>query len=116
MKRLPATFGCPVELSLELLGGKWKPVILARLKQGPMRYSDLRRQIPALSDKMLTQRLSDLKAAGLVEQSGDAGAGPYRLSARGETLKPVLQALYDWGRDQAAVLPVRVDPASLPSL
>jgi DNA-binding HxlR family transcriptional regulator len=46
MKRLPRTFGCAVELSLELLGGKWKPIILARLKDGPLRYGELRRLIP----------------------------------------------------------------------
>jgi DNA-binding HxlR family transcriptional regulator len=65
MKRLPRTFGCAVELSLELLGGKWKPIILARLKDGPLRYGELRRLTPSLSDKMLTERLADLQAVGL---------------------------------------------------
>jgi DNA-binding HxlR family transcriptional regulator len=53
-------YGCPVEFSLDLLRGKWKPVIMARLKQGPMRYGQLRRAIPRLSDKVLTERLRDL--------------------------------------------------------
>ncbi|MER9076558.1 helix-turn-helix transcriptional regulator [Mesorhizobium sp. M0904] len=46
-------YGCPVEFALDALGGKWKTVILARIKEQPMRYSDLRRLIPSLSDKML---------------------------------------------------------------
>jgi DNA-binding HxlR family transcriptional regulator len=105
VKRLPKTFGCPVELSLQLLGGKWKTVILARLKERPLRYGELRALIPQLSDKMLTERLADLREAGLVERSGGAS---YRLSARGESLRPILQALYDWGEAQAGALDVSV--------
>ena len=108
MKRLPKTFGCPVELSLQLLGGKWKTVILARLKERPLRYGELRALIPQLSDKMLTQRLADLKEAGLIERSGGKREAGYRLSARGESLRPILQALYDWGESQAIELDVSV--------
>lgn len=91
-------YGCPVELSLELLGGKWKPVILARLKEEPLRYADLRRAIPALSDKVLTQRIGELVESGFVTVATSDGARRYHLTSRGETLKPVLQALHDWGR------------------
>jgi DNA-binding HxlR family transcriptional regulator len=109
VKRLPRTFGCPVELSLELLGGKWKAVILARLKDGPLRYGELRRLIPQLSDKVLTERLADLKAVGLLAPEGGRRGG-YRLSERGESLRPVLQALYDWGAEQASGLKVSIGP------
>jgi DNA-binding HxlR family transcriptional regulator len=61
-------YGCPVELTLDLLGGKWKTVILARLKQAPLRYGELRSVVPGLADKMLTQRLRDLEKAGFVER------------------------------------------------
>ena len=108
MKNLPKTFGCPVELSLALLGGKWKAVILARLKDGPLRYGELRRLIPRLSDKVLTERLADLQALGLVAPAGGHGGRGYRLTARGETLRPVLQALYDWGEARALELQVAV--------
>ncbi|TIT77644.1 MAG: helix-turn-helix transcriptional regulator, partial [Mesorhizobium sp.] len=47
-------YGCPVEFALDALGGKWKTVILARIKEQPLRYSELRRMTPSLSDKMLT--------------------------------------------------------------
>lgn len=114
MKRLAKRYGCPVELSLEILGGKWKPVILARLKERPYRYSELRRLIPALSTKVLTERLRDLEVQGLVERRGVIGKphAVYRLTGRAESLKPVLQGLYDWGRKVAADLKVQINAPS----
>ncbi len=90
-------YGCPVELSLELLCGKWSVVLLARLKQGPQRYADLRRQVPGISDKMLTQRLRELLANGLVLREGES----YLLSERGASARDVLEALYAWGEQLA---------------
>ena len=87
-------YGCPVELALDMIGGKWKTVIVARLKQGPMRYGELRRAIPNLSDKVLTERLRDLETRGLVIRGAD---GRYALTERGLSLAPALQALFDWG-------------------
>jgi len=101
--RTARAYGCPVEFALDVLGGKWKPVILARLKDAPLRYGELGRLIPGLSDKMLTQRLRDLEDAGLiVQEDGGEGVRRYALSARGETLRPLLQSLHDWGRASAA--------------
>src|SRR6516225_3844139 len=98
MKKLQKIFGCPVELSLLILGGKWKPVILARLKEGPLRYGELRKLIPALSDKILTERLRGLEMQGMIrKEKGSAGDIVYRLTPLGETLRPVLEALYRWG-------------------
>lgn len=113
MKRLAKRFGCPVELSIEILGGKWKPVILARLKDQSYRYSELRTLIPGLSTKVLTERLRDLEAQGLVERRGIAGKphSVYRLTARAESLKPVLQALYEWGQSVAPELKVEIAPS-----
>lgn len=106
MKRLPKSIGCPVELSLELLGGKWKPVILARLKDGPLRYRDLRRLIPRLSDKVLSERLAELCQQGLLLRENGGRESSYRLSSRGESLRPLLQSLYDWGQAQASDLQI----------
>lgn len=97
MPAFAKTYGCPVELSLSLLGGKWKTVILARLKESPLRYSELRRAIPALSDKMLTERLRGLREQGWIELED----GKYRLAARADSARAVLQALYDWGESVA---------------
>ena len=103
-------FGCPVELALEVLGGKWKTVLLARLKQGPLRYGELRRAVPRLSDKMLTTRLRELEELGLIAR--DPGDAPerYRLTARGESLRPLLQSLYDWGLAHVDELEARLAP------
>ena len=95
--RKSARPGCPVELTLDRLAGKWKTILLARLKSGPQRYADLRASVPGLSDKVLTDRLHELRADGLVDQDPQ---GRYHLSEEGETLRPVLQSLYDWGQDR----------------
>ena len=98
MNNLPRSVSCPVELSLMLISGKWKPVILAHLKERPLRYGELRRLVPRLSQKMLTQRLAELQALGLVARISREGV--YALTEKAEGLRPVLQNLYDWGEIQ----------------
>jgi DNA-binding HxlR family transcriptional regulator len=113
MKRMRKTYGCPVELSLDLLGGKWKSIILARLKDRPVGYGELRRLITDLSDKVLTERLKGLEAQGLVKRV-PADRRParfrYTLTDRGESLRPVLEALYNWGEQAAADLNLQIRP------
>lgn len=102
MERAGRLYGCPVELTLDLLGGKWKTVILARLKQAPLRYAEIRRAVPGLADKVLTQRLRDLEEAGFIERSRQSpGEVRYRLTPTGRSLGPVLQAMYQWGVNAA---------------
>lgn len=115
LKRLRGNYGCPVELSLDLVGGKWRTVILAWLKEAPHRYGELRQRVPGLTDKVLTQRLKELQASGLVLKRPSAGRQRrmthlYQLTARGESLRPVLDALYDWGSAMAPQLKVRIGP------
>ena len=105
---MTASYACPVQLALDVLGGKWRVVLLAHLKEAPRRYSDLRRLVPRMSDKMLTQRLKELVAEGLILQSG----GLYALTRRGESARDMLQALYDWGTEIAPV-GARLEPAAL---
>lgn len=100
------TFSCPVELALEVLGGKWRAVILAQIKEGARRYADLRRRIPRMSEKMLTQRLRELVGTGLLTHQ----AGTYRLTARGERARTVLEALHAWGQSLERELGVRIEP------
>ena len=111
MRTFDRNYGCPVEFAVEALGGKWKTVILARLKQAPMRFGELRALIPTLSDKMLSERLRDIVALGLAEIFEESGVSRYRLTARGASLQPVLQALYDWGSANAGAMGARVTPA-----
>lgn len=109
-KKLPKSFNCSTEFTLTVLGGKWKTVILCYLGVRPCRYSELRRLMPAVSDKVLTERLRDLLAEGLIVQrkSPSGSAGSYALAARGRSLSNVLRCLYVWGHDNAAKFHVHV--------
>ena len=107
IRKTKRKYGCPVEFSIDQLSGKWKTVILSRLKVRPMRYGELRHDIPQLSDKVLTERLRDLCNSGFVKQERGGGASRYCLTKRGEMLKPMLQALYDWGEANADTFGVR---------
>ena len=112
-RKLKRKFSCGVELSLAIIGGKWKPVILAHLKQGALRYGELRARIPALSDKMLTQRLAELEQSGLVRRRKSGGRGArssYELTTRAYSLRPALQALNDWGERVAGEFGAKVEP------
>jgi DNA-binding HxlR family transcriptional regulator len=110
-------FGCPVELALNQIGGKWKTILIARLKQGPLRYSELRRMIPDLADKVLTQRLRELESSGFVKRvpASSRSATRYALTERGLSLAPVLQALYTWGQRAAKDTGARFRPGAISS-
>ncbi|WP_191246606.1 winged helix-turn-helix transcriptional regulator [Amycolatopsis deserti] len=106
-------YHCPVELAVEVIGGKWAVVVLAHLKEGGLRYGELRRRMPGVSEKMLTTRLRELEAAGLVERIAETGKVPavtYRLAPEGRELAPALQILYDWGQRRAEREGVRIEP------
>ncbi|MGW3605139.1 winged helix-turn-helix transcriptional regulator [Micromonospora sp. NPDC005161] len=105
-------YRCPVELTVDLLGGKWRTVILAHLKEGVHRYGELRRRMPGVSEKMLTQRLRELEADGLVARQDHGTVPPhveYCLTDEGRSLAPVLQALYDWGAERATRSGIQID-------
>lgn len=113
MKRLRHSYGCPVELSLEFLGGKWKTVILAWLKQSPHRYHELRARMPGIADKVLTQRLKELEGLGLVSKTSvdeRPSIYVYELTERGDSLRPILDSLHAWGVAMATELDVKVAP------
>lgn len=92
--------GCPVEATLELIGGKWKGLVLYHLLQGTMRFNEIRRKVPSVTQRMLTRQLRELEAAGLIARTVFAEVPPrveYALSADGESLRPVILALREWG-------------------
>ena len=109
-KRLAKVFNCSTEFTLQVLGGKWKTVILCHLTLGPLRYNELRKLMPALSDKVLTQRLRELVDAGLVarQKAARGQTESYALATKGRSLSGVLKQLYDWGETHAATFGVRV--------
>jgi DNA-binding HxlR family transcriptional regulator len=94
---------CPIEDTLNLLTGRWKILILWWLQAGELRFGELRRRIPKVSPKMLTQQLRQMEEEGLIAREVFAQVPPkviYSLTARGESLRPVLQSLYDWSVGQ----------------
>ena len=110
-RKLQKNFNCPTEFALDVLGGKWKTVILCNLKQRPCRYAELRKLVPRLSDKMLTERLRDLAARGLVAKSKASSNGNsevYMLTTKGRSLSGPLKELYEWGRKNASLYGVEV--------
>jgi len=99
------SYRCGVEVTLEIIGGKWKGVILWHLTHKTLRFSQLRRRLPGVTQKMLTQQLRELERDGLVEREVFAEVPPrveYSLTERGRTLSPLLTLMCEWGKSQPA--------------
>jgi DNA-binding HxlR family transcriptional regulator len=90
---------CPVTYVMERIGGYWKPIILFHLLTGSKRYSELKKSIPTITEKMLIQHLKQLEAAGLLIREAKPVVPPYvtyRLSESGMALRPVMYAMSKW--------------------
>jgi DNA-binding HxlR family transcriptional regulator len=110
-KKFASSFDCAVDFTLHVVGGKWKAVILCYLKMRPCRYAELRRLIPKLSDKVLTERLRDLTAQGLIAKERSVPPSTshvYVLTHTGRSLGKILTELYNWGEKHAAVFGVEL--------
>lgn len=97
--------GCPVEATLDLIDGKWKGVILFHLQGGRLRFGELRRLMPGITQRMLTKQLRALEEDGLVLREVFAEVPPrveYELSELGESLRPVIDALRRWAEEHRA--------------
>jgi DNA-binding HxlR family transcriptional regulator len=91
---------CPMVKALNVIGGRWKPIILHMLLEETMRFGQLRKKIPPVTQKMLTQQLRELEADGIIKRQVFAEVPPrveYSMTAKGRTLEPILNDLYDWG-------------------
>lgn len=90
---------CPVTYVMERIGGYWKPVILYELSFGDMRYSELRRRMPGISEKVLIQQLKQLEADGLLAREARPVVPPYvtySLTLAGQEMLPVMRAMVEW--------------------
>lgn len=90
-----------VEFALDVIGGKWKVLIIWHLKDGILRYGALRKLIPSITEKMLIRQLRELEADGIILRTDYQTVPPrveYRLSDNGQSLLPVLGALCQWGK------------------
>ena len=96
---------CPLTAALDVIGGKWHLIVLYALAQQPRRFNELQRLAPTVSHKVLTQTVRHLEAQGLVLRTVGNGASPcveYALSEQGETVRPILAAMVDWGHARLA--------------
>ena len=92
--------GCPVEATLEVIGGKWKGIILHHLLSETLRFNQLRRSMPEITQRMLTKQLRELEADNLIVRTVYPVVPPkveYSISEYGKTLEPVIQSLRIWG-------------------
>ena len=98
-KELPA---CPVETTLTLIGDKWKVLILRDLMSGTKRFGELKKSIGSVSQKVLTAQLRDMEVNGLLTRTVYAEVPPrveYTLTDLGKSLKPILDAMWNWGEE-----------------
>lgn len=98
--RYDCDFGCPVEACVEVIGGKWKGVILFHLLSGTKRFNELARLMPAVTQRMLTRQLRELESDRVVERKVYPEVPPkveYSLTEFGWTLEPILKTLQAWG-------------------
>ena len=101
-KNLPA---CPVETTLMLIGDKWKVLILRDLMPGTKRFKKKKKSIEHVSQKVLTAQLRDMEEKGLVNRKVYAEVPPrveYSLTELGKSLKPILDAMWNWGEEYKA--------------
>ena len=92
---------CPVEATLEAIGGRWKVLILHELFNGTRRFGELHRSLHGITQKMLTQQLREMENDGLIHREVYTQVPPkveYSLTPLGKTLQPVLDAMHFWGK------------------
>ena len=109
-KRWDGKSGCAVEVTLSVIGGVWKPVILFHLMKERRRFMELTRRVPNANQSMLTSQLRELEADGVIVRHVYPEVPPkveYELSEFGRTLVPVLLALRDWGEAHRDTLTTR---------
>ena len=103
-------YHCSMELTLDLIGGKWKSLILWHLKESTLRFSELKRTLPKITQKMLTQQLRELERSGLVNRFVYTQIPPkveYSLTPIGISLLPILESLCQWGLHYAITTEVK---------
>ena len=96
-EELPA---CPVATTVQIIGSKWKLLILRNLLQRPWRFNELRKDLEGISQKVLTDSLRSMEADGIIDRTVYAEVPPrveYALNELGETLRPILDAMEAWG-------------------
>ena len=97
---------CPVATTVQLIGSKWKLLIIRNLRQRPWRFNELQKNLAGISQKVLTDSLRALEADGIITRTVYAEVPPrveYALSGLGETMRPILDAMEQWGAQYKAM-------------
>lgn len=92
--------GCPVETTIEAIGGRWKVLIIHHLLEGTQRFGELTRLLGGVSARTLSRQLRELEECGIINRKVHQQVPPkveYSLTALGRSLQPVLQAMHEWG-------------------
>jgi len=95
-----AFYFCPVDLTLSVIGGRWKGLVFWNLRDGTKRFGELKKLLIGINDKMLTQVLRELEQSGIVTRKVHQVVPPkveYRLTKEGQKLLPVMKLMSDWG-------------------
>ena len=94
-------YHCALDITMDYIGGKWKTVVLWYLIKGPKRFSELRRQVPDITEKMLSLQLKELESDGIISRKVFPEVPPrveYAFTEEGKTLIPALEEIAAWGR------------------
>lgn len=108
-KEKAMNFNCPVEAAMSIVGGKYKAIIIYHLINATLRFSELQKEIPQATPKMLSQQLKELEADGIINRVLYPVVPPkteYSLTELGKTLVPIIQSLCDWGENYFKLLGV----------
>nr|WP_294794816.1 helix-turn-helix domain-containing protein [uncultured Mucilaginibacter sp.] len=100
-KKYAAATDCPITATIEVIGGKWKPVIIWILIQGSKRFGELHKTIPGIALKVLSRQLKELEAVGIVTREVFAEVPPrveYSLTEKGRSLTAIMQSLASWSK------------------
>lgn len=100
---------CPVMVTMTVIGGKWKPIIIWQLHEACLRFGELQRRVPGVTQKMLTQQLRELESDGVIHREVYPVIPPrveYSLTDHGRTLLPILEEMAKWGKIHADSLRV----------
>lgn len=101
---------CPVETTARIVGGRWKAAVLEQLFQDTKRFSELKRAIPRITQRTLSQQLRELQRTGIVERTVYPDSPPrvvYAITPLGNSLRPLLDAMCRWGRSHSAAMAFR---------
>lgn len=102
MPTVDAGWRCPAERALDFLSGKWRPMIIYWLRDGPLRFNELQRRVGGATHRTLSKTLKEMEADGLVRRKDHGEIPPrvdYALTKRGQSLLPVLDAMETWARE-----------------